>query len=185
MPSIDQLYIISGIILGVCSFFSIKIIRSTYKTFKLRSDMNKAYRAKEAEVKKYKEEGNLHSWVTLPVNTGKGIMETNVCQETGYCPAVEGFIPVPQVKHLLEMKKQGEDYEKFKAQEKKRIQQYFSIEDCDIDELVSEIHDIKRKFHVELMNKSIASLKEKLGGNVQVVTSIEEFEEVMKNAKDS
>lgn len=185
MLSTDQLYVIAGVMIGICSVYSVQIIAQNYKNIKATLKNNREYRKKVADVKEYKSKGNFHSWVTLPVRTAKGIQETNVCQETGYCPAVEGFIPVAQVKHMLEMKKQGEEYEEFKKEEKKRIQQYFSIEDCDIDQLVSEIHDIKRKFHLKLMDKSIASLKEKLGPNVRVITNLSELEEAIKDGKNS
>jgi len=185
MLSTDQLFIAAGIIVGIASVYSVQIIRTNYSRIKAMLDNNKEYRRLQSDVKEYKKQGNLHSWVTLPVKTKEGLRETNVCQETGYCPAVEGFIPIGQVKHMIEMKSQGERYEAFRKEERNRLQLKYDLKNSEIDGLISDIHSIKKNFHIKLMDESIASLKEKLGPNVQVITSLDDLEEAMKNGKNS
>lgn len=184
MLSVDQLYIASGVMIGVCSVYALQVIKTSYASIKAKIDNNRAYKKKIEEVKQYKSEGNLHRWITLSVSTSKGVKETNVCSETGYCPLVEGFVPLNEVKHMVEMQKQTKDFEAFRESEKKRIQDKFSIWDADIDELFNDFYSIKKNFHVKLMNESIASLREKLGDDV-LVTDLDKLQEAMSNDQNS
>lgn len=175
MSNYEQLLIIAGIIVGVSSVYSYKIFLDTYLKIKLRLAHRKAFKEREDSVKKYKEAGNLHKWVTLPVNIpGKGIKETQVCSETGYCPSVNGYIPVSNVKHMLAMQETEKQFQSFRKEELSRIQQYYSIADSDIDGLVADIYSIKQKFHSKKMEESIAEIKKQFP-NVRVVTDMNEL----------
>lgn len=175
MSNYEILLIVAGIMLGVSAIFSYRTISNILFVLKVKSSYKKKLKEKEDAVKKYKEDGNLHKWVTLPVKFPDGkLQETQICEETGYCPAINGYVELSQVKNMLEMRKTEEEYQEFRKSELKRIQEYYSIDNSDIEPLVADIFGMKKKFHVQKMEESIADLKQKFP-NMRVITDINEL----------
>lgn len=172
-------------LLIVFSYFSYKQIKSVLLFFKIRKGYKDFFKEKDKEIAKMKEEGRLHDWVTLPVNIpGKGIIDTTVCKETGYCPSVDGFVDKMQVRHMVEMKRLNEEFDSFRKNRVSELAEKWNTSEDVFGNIIDDIYSIKKDFHVQKMEQSMKELKEQLGDNVKFVSSPEELEEILKEKKD-
>ena len=158
MFSSDQLLLIYGVILGVCSFYSVKIIVNLYRKISQVAKNNKQFKQMQEKARRYKEEGNLHEWVTLPIKSDEGHTQASVCRNTGYCPKIEGYISLVQIEYMIKMKRQGELYEEFKKQQNKKIASKYGLSEEVINTLSDDIYNIKKEFRIRLMEESIKDM---------------------------
>lgn len=186
MQLINQLYIVAGAILGIAGLFAFSIIKSLYKQFKFRSEMKKGFKAEKEKLAKFKADGGMHKWVNnVAVTMPNGKVEnTHVCEHTGYCPAVEGFVSISKIKQLVTAREQEKEFEEYKKSEIERIRTFYSIEKCDIDGLVMDILSIKKNFHIDKMNKFKEEIQKKLGKDVKIVTNIDELKDIVGDIND-
>jgi len=151
----------------------------------MRKEYKDLVKRKEDSVAKMKKEGRFHKWITLPVRLpGKGVQETTVCEETGYCPSVDGFIDLMQMKEMLIKKKNDEEFVEFRREKIKELSSKYGMHEDLFEDVVNDIYSIKKDFHVNKMNESIKELKEQFGENVKFVSSMDELEEFLKEKKN-
>lgn len=185
MQLTDQLLVLSGAILGIVGLFSYRLIKTLYVVLKLRRKMSKGYLDKRKELEEFKKSGEMHKWVNnVPVRTPKGeTIRTHVCEHTGYCPEIDSFVPTYLVKQIVQSRKTREEFEEFKKNEIKSIQQHYSIPDCDIDQLIEDVMAIETKFSNKKLQEFKEMMIEQLGDNVKIISDIEDIEEILDNGK--
>lgn len=77
-----------GVGIGLVTKFLLGNIAFYWNKIKKNIDSNKAFAKKQAEVKKMKEDGDFHEWISIPTTTTPML----VCKKTGYCPELGGFV---------------------------------------------------------------------------------------------
>lgn len=185
MISLSYYQLILFTLLVLFSFFTYRQIKSIMFFFKIKKEYKALLKKKEDSITKMKKEGRFHKWITLPVRIpGKGVQETTVCEETGYCPSVDGFIDLMQMKEMLIKKKNEEEFAEFRKERIKELSSKYGMHEELFEDVVNDIYSIKKDFHVDKMNKSIKELKEQFGDNVKIVSSMDELEEFLKENKD-
>jgi hypothetical protein len=181
MITITYYQLILMVLIAVFTYFAAKISVSIFEFFKIRSAIKKMKKEDEDRVAKMKAEGRMHKWVTMPVKIpGKGIVETSVCEETGYCPSVDSFVEVSKIKQIQMAKQQEKEYQQFRDSEIQRLSDEYNIDPYTMDNLVQDVFKIKRNFHTNKMKESIKELKEMFGDNVRVVSDIDELKDTIK-----
>lgn len=186
MQSSDQLLIASGFILGIVSIFAYFNAKVLFRNIKSTLLYRKAFKDEKQRLKGFKDSGGMHKWindVAVRMPDGK-LINTHACEHTGYCPAIDGFVPVQRIKQIILDRKLEEEYQAFKKEEKLKIQEYFSIADSDIDELVERILSLKKNFSLKKMNDFREEIKKQYGENVKIISDVSELEEVFKGLKN-
>jgi len=185
MITLSYYQLLLAFLILVFLYFSYRQIKHIMLFFKIRNFTKKILKEKEDSVAKMKEEGRMHKWVTLPVRIpGKGVVETQVCEETGYCPSIDGFVDKLQLLQMTSQKRIDEEFKAFKKQRIKDISWEYGIKEDIFEDLVTAIYSIKKDFHVKKMEESIKEMKEQFGNNVEFVSSIEDLEKILKEKKD-
>jgi len=172
-------------LLFVFSYFSYRQIKHILLILKIKKDHGKLLKEHQDKITKMKEEGRMHKWITLPVRIpGQGMQETQVCEETGYCPAVEGFVDTFQMKQMISQKKNEEEFKAFKELRIAELAEEYSMTEEAFGHIVEEIYSMKKDFHVKKMEESIKELKEQFGDKVTFISDLSDLEEVPKEKKD-
>lgn len=137
-------------------------------------------------VKKFKEDGGVHKWVTIAVKLPNGKVEnTHVCEHTGYCPAFEGFVSLGHIRDTINARKNEEEYQEFKRKEIERITSQYSISCIEVTRnLVEEVLSFKKNFHIQKMDKFTSEIKKEFGDKVKIVSNMDELNEALKEVKD-
>jgi len=155
MPSTDLktiLLIIMASISVVLVIFS--TIRTLMNILAIKKN-NKMVNSKMKQVEEMKANGEFHEWINMTI----GLKNVHVCKKTGFCPSMNGFVPMDQVKlHLMKLEEEKE-YEVFKGEKLKIIANKYNIKD--IDNLYDEIFSIKKDFCISKMDKFIKEIKER------------------------
>lgn len=182
----EMLFIAAGVILGVAASYSHKIITKMIFDFKVRRFMKKDYDEQKKKLEQFKKDGGIHKWVNgVSVRLPNGEMtQTHACEHTGYCPALEGFLDVNRVRAVAEGRRSKEEFEDFKEAEINKIQEYFSIPDSDIEELVDRVLGIGTRFQLQKAQEFKEKLQKQFGKDVRIVTNIDELNEALKGAGD-
>jgi hypothetical protein len=168
------------------SYFLYGRIKYILFFFKIKSHWKKTLKEKQDKIDKMKKEGRFHKWTTLPVSIpGEGTQETQVCEETGYCPSFDGFVDTTQIKRMLSERKTKEEFEEFKRQKIKELSDKYNMTEKTFAEIVEDTFSIKKDFHVEKMEKSIKEMKEQFGDSIKFISTVEELEkELIKEKND-
>jgi len=185
MIELSYYQLILFFLLFVFSYFSYRQLKHIVRLFKIRNAHNKIVKEHQDKITKMKEEGRLHKWITLPVRIpGKGLQETQVCEETGYCPSVNGFVDTFQMKQMINMKKTEEEFQAFKEARIAELADEYNMTVEGFAHVVDEIYSMKKDFHVKKMEESIKELKEQFGDKVTFISDLSDLEEVLKEKKD-
>lgn len=179
MISSNVVFLILGAFLGVFTLLALSVLKTISKQLKSRYDNNKMFKEEHKKVENFKKNGGLHKWIKIPVmdpHSGK-IAEMHVCELTGYCPTIEGFIPLSEIKRVQTARKNEEEYQTFKKQETEAIRQYYGIEKEDIEGLVERVLSLKKNFSIKKMNEFREELKAKFGQDVEILSDIDKISE--------
>ena len=174
---------IVALIIGIAIIPIFISIKELIAIIKVRRDYNKAFDDEDKKLKKFKENGGIHKWVNnVAVYTPDGkLTNTHVCEITGYCPAIDGFVPVERIQQIVKARKAEKEYEEWKEKRIKELTVKFKIEDKQMDLLVKNIISFKQDYHVQKMNEFQQELKDKFGDNVKIVSGEEELKKAIKD----
>jgi len=185
MIELSYYQLILFFLLFVFSYFSYRQIKHILFFLKIKKAHKKTLKNYEDKVTKMKDEGRMHKWVTLPIRIpGEGIKETQVCEETGYCPGLNGFVDAFEIKQMLGQRKTEEEFKVFKEARISELAEEYSMTEEAFSNIVEEIYSMKKNFHVKKMEESIKELKEQFGDNVTFVSDISELDKILKEKKD-
>lgn len=131
------------VLLGLSFYIAQKNVKNIYKMFK----NHKSFKKRMAEVeRRKKDEGFTHKWITYNV----GGKELHICQETGYCPTINGFFDVDFVQGIVKARQMEEEFNLFKQSEIKKMAEELGIGAEYMQELIERGSNIRSKF---VMNK--------------------------------
>jgi len=173
------MFVIYGFLLAIFLAGSILVSLAIFQNFKGHKKMKDFIKGNQDRVKKFKEDGGIHSWVNMAIRMPNGRMEnTHVCEHTGYVPAFEGFVPLESVKNTIRERKIAKEFEEFKKVKLNEIAGRYDIQQSqEIEEIYKEIIGLKQAFHVQYIQKE-------LGVNVKVVSNMEELDTALEEIKD-
>ena len=147
---------ILGFLLVLFSVLSLLQLRKVFRQIKEIRKNNKIVNEKNAAVEKMKADGELHDWINIPTHEG----EVHVCKKTGWCPKMNGFIPLDIIKRY-EVQRQSEiDYKAYRDAkvEELAIKQGLTIEEMEV--LVETIFDMKKQYYVKKAEQALKELEE-------------------------
>ena len=131
-----------GLLIGMFMNFLIQNIITQVQHLKAIFENNREFKAKEAAVAKMKAGGDMHEWISVPLN---GAM-THVCKKTGYVPSINGFLPMQYINQYLENLKAEEEYKVFRADRIYKIAQKYDLDVPKTEEIVEKIFSMKKDF---------------------------------------
>lgn len=150
MNSEQQLFttvLILGLLLGLFGLAVLKNLKKTWAEVQAIRENNKKFRAKQEEVKKMKEKGDLHEWITVPSING----EIMVCKKTGWSPTLNGFIPMDLLNdHLFKIQIEKE-YKEYRNKRVSKLAAELGFTETKMEDVVEKIFSMKKDFHVERM----------------------------------
>jgi len=179
MLSNNAIYVIEGILLGGFVLGVIIISLAIVQNFKRRSTLKSFIKQNEDRIKKFKEDGGIHSWVNIAVRLPNGkIQETHVCQHTGYCPVIDGFVDIADVKNIVRERKIAQEFEEFKSKRLEDLADEYCVHD--INGLYKKMIGIKKDFHLQKIEKELGIV----GKNIKIISNMEELEQAFEEIKD-
>lgn len=138
------------------------IVVFTYRYSKLiysKSAEAIAFKKKYRKLQEDKENGFLHSWVTVK---HPSVGNLTVCRESGFCPTLFGFFDVEWIaKHLKSEEVASKAIEERNLFFKNRLDQIsrtYSV--FDINSVADEILNINKQFTIKKLSELQADLKE-------------------------
>ena len=115
---------------------------------------------KQKQIDEFKKDGKIHKWITIPVNTPRdGIVETQVCEETGFCPSLNGFVSTSQIKYMKTVRETEKKYEEYKKNKMNELSTEYNIEIEKLNKIETDFFNIKKEFYVKKMEKAVEDLK--------------------------
>jgi len=136
-------------------FFS-KTLINNFKRLLEQLQNSKEYNKKMKEVDEMKANGDLHEWISLPVRLNG--QEAYVCRKTGFCPTIEGFVPMSYIQLWESRQKQLEEWEIFRQRKMEDLVQKHNLPIQKLEELSDDIYAIKRDFKVSEMERGIKEI---------------------------
>lgn len=147
---------------GLATQFVSKQIVFWFRYIKWNIKNNKEFNKKKKEVEDMKANGDMHEWINLPTMQGNKL----VCKKTGWCPELEGFIPMHFIqRHLMnvEIQKQTEEkYEKFKESKIKEVSDQYNLDESLIHGIMDKAFEIKKEFHTKLIEEQQADMEKQI-----------------------
>ena len=151
-----SLILLIGLAIGLFGRGVVDSLMSNIEKIKYQLAMNKAFKAKEAEVAEMKARGDFHEWKDLPDGAGGTIM---VCVKTGYCPSLKGYIPMANINRALEELKTAEEYKVFRNQSVATLAANHNMTVEAMEKIVEGVFDIKKQFHLKRLKDLSDSMK--------------------------
>jgi len=102
----------------------------------------KSFNKKMKIVERMKKDGEYHDWIPVMV----GLKQYHVCQKTGWCPTIEGFISMEYVETCKKLRKEEEDYKEYRDNKVKDLAAKHSISLEDMEKLMESVFDIKKQW---------------------------------------
>jgi hypothetical protein len=133
-----------GLLFGVMFRFLVGQLTTQVKITKKIIETNRKFKEKQAEVTNMKSNGDLHQWVTVPYK-GEDVF---VCKKTGWCPHLEGFLPVDKIASHLNDLKTEEDYQAYRRNRIDQLSEKMGMSYAGTEKLVEEIFSIKKDFYL-------------------------------------
>jgi hypothetical protein len=100
MITITYLQIILALIILAVSVLVFPKVEQVYKRIKIWYSINRLFKRKKAELATFLKT-NKHEWIIIPVMGRKSY----VCKLTGYCPEIDGFMPMSDVDYYIRLQK--------------------------------------------------------------------------------
>ena len=152
---------ILGLLIVSLVFLSIRIFKNilkNYKIIKLKREIIENGKKKVAEMKAA---GEYHEWIDVFL----GDEERNVCKKTGYCPSLDGFIPMQYIEMHLQKLKLEEEYQEFRLGKINEIAEEMNLTNEEVEKFADRIYSIKKDFHILKLTKLAEGLKSNESGN--------------------
>jgi len=153
----DYTHIYIALILAF-SFLSGILLKRMVNNWLFVRKNNKSYNEKVKKVEEMKASGEVHDWIEMPISP---VEKAHVCRKTGWCPRLDGFVVLRDVKYFEEAEKTKKEFEEFEKEEFNKLAEYYSIGLHDIYEIRDKVYTVKQNFYVKKMEKSIAELVSK------------------------
>jgi len=151
-----------GIFFGAVANYSIKTIVVHVEKIQKIIENNRLFKKKQEEVDKMKAEGGMHEWVSIKVNQGVELM---VCRKTGWCPTLNGFIPLKNIESALEMVKSEQEYKIFRDTRVLSIATKYNLSLETTEEIVEKIFSIKKDWTLLRLERFQKELEQRSGKN--------------------
>lgn len=152
------IYTIEAVIFGGFMVGVMLISTMIFQNIKRTSKLKSFDKINTNRIKKFKEEGGIHSWVNMTVRMPNGkIEETHVCKHTGYVPAIEGFVELEQVRDVIRQRKVAKEFDEYKREKLLDWGEEYLVDD--MKGLYAKIIGLKQAFHVEKIEKELKNGK--------------------------
>lgn len=158
----SQYALILGLMIGLSLFFASRVwftLKACYYMYKI----DKLYRKKKKEREAMLDKGEVHEWVTIPY----GMQEVMVCKKTGWCPSLNGFIPMNLVGSQLKLQDIKKGFDEFKNQKLIEWAKEFNVTTERMQEFVESVYNLKKQYYTDYMEKQIIDMlrQERFGGD--------------------
>lgn len=159
------LFLFLGPIVAAILFVLLMKVKNFVGYIIYRVQSNKIFKERYKKVEEMKAAGGFHEWVKIQVTPEK---EVYVCKKTGFCAELHGFFEIKYIEAILEMRKEQEEYEKFKSEKLTNIAKTYGLKFDELDGLVNEVASVKKQFLAIKAEKMLKDLIEKAKSNEQV-----------------
>ena len=150
--------LVLGILFGLFAKASIENMVKHINKIKLQLENNKKYKAKEAKVALMKANGDFHEWCEIPDGAGGNVL---VCAKTGWCPKLQGFIPMEKINEMLEDIRVATEYKLFRNQSVQMLAEKYTMTKEQMEKIVESVFDIKKQFHLKRLKDLADSMKKR------------------------
>lgn len=129
-----------GMIVGIVilSLIILKITLPIMKTMLLVRENNKKYKEKMKKVEQMKANGEFHQWMKMKLRD----KTLYVCEKTGYCPEMDGFMSQLYISKY----KQAKKFDEYKERKYNELCDKYNLNSEQLKTLINELSDIPKEY---------------------------------------
>lgn len=151
----------------ICTLLAYAIGNLTYKLIRITMDAiveikeklenEKIFKEKSKEVEAMKKEGGHHKWMEMAIGTKTHL----VCENTGWCPELEGFVNMPYIEQIKKQKAEHQKYLEYRKTRIKELAKKYRIGFKSVEHIVDSAFDIKKQWAIQKIAKAQEKAKKK------------------------
>lgn len=152
--------VLKGFLIGFAAYLSLSVIKAIWLGVHVWVEyykLNKKNHNQLLAQKKMKEDmgknGDMHEWINMTKYYKGEVHDLLVCKKTGWCPKLNGFISLEQVKKELDKIELEQQYQVFRNLNYKQLAEKYNLPIDKLEEISEDIYNVKKQFYLNKIDK--------------------------------